>query len=587
MSDLKKLTGITGLNTAHPLYSAVDRLLNFDTAITDVKSGSTYTSTGVLVDDPDLGLCREIDANADATTPNLSVPFNSTVLMIYKPTGANTAGSASVAFYLNLNAGGNALMFEAGNYSGYDYRLQFRGSSSAVFTIQYVPYKTNGSGGVTIDQTLILSRKNQAHATAFDFKPGDAGSLYQNGLPVARYFQSATPSFTPSANPLSVPMTNSTAAAAAYRMSAIIVFNRVLTDEEKASVTNDPWDLVVGALPLEVSLSAALTPGATITATLTNYPSLPTSVTITDSRGNDIVRPLTATGATTATFTAPALVSSNAGQDYIQFGAVNLAFGAKVISSTFNPVSPLSYVNLVAPVATTAFEAWGSDVPVANEQLTSESNFDVNGNFTGADPDATYTCWITRLDGTNHRFTVRQGSAGPGPETVATPVITPESGTYSNSVTVAITTATSGAAIRYTTNGSDVTSGSTLYSAPFSVTDDATVKARGFKDGMTDSAQASQTYVINSTAITGVDELSPWQPEYTHAIRINQIIDSAGLSVAKVSVQQQEYIYALKVNEIITALNLPIKRLSVQQPGYMTALTINAIISAVESTVYE
>ena len=253
MANLKKLTGITGLNPAHPLYSAVDRLLNFDSAITDVKSGSAYSSTGVLVDDIDLGLCREIDANADVTTPNLSVPFNSTVLMIYKPTGANTAGSTSVAYYLNLNAGGNALMFEAGNYSGYDYRIQFRGSSSAFFTIQYVPYKTNGAGGVTTDKALILSRKNQAHATAFDFKSGDAGPLYQNGSPIPRSFQSATPAFTPSTNPVSVPMTNSTAAAAGYCMSAIVVFNRLLTDEEKSSVTTDPWDLVVGALPLEVS----------------------------------------------------------------------------------------------------------------------------------------------------------------------------------------------------------------------------------------------------------------------------------------------------------------------------------------------
>ena len=47
-------------------------------------------------------------------------------------------------------------------------------------------------------------------------------------------------------------------------------------------------------------------------------------------------------------------------------------------------------------------------------------------------------------------------------QTVATPVISPSGGTYNGSVSVAMQTATSGASIYYTTNGSTPTQSSTL-----------------------------------------------------------------------------------------------------------------------------
>lgn len=81
-----------------------------------------------------------------------------------------------------------------------------------------------------------------------------------------------------------------------------------------------------------------------------------------------------------------------------------------------------------------------------------------------------------------------------------------------------------------------------------------------------------------------VDKISVKQPEYVHALRINEIIDEANIPIKKVSVQQAEYVYALKINEIIDALNLPIVKISVQQPEYTTALRINDIIDAISVT---
>ena len=79
---------------------------------------------------------------------------------------------------------------------------------------------------------------------------------------------------------------------------------------------------------------------------------------------------------------------------------------------------------------------------------------------------------------------------------VATPVISPGSTSATGPVTVSMSCATSGATIRYTTNGSDPTSSSTVYGGSFTQGSSATVKARAFKSGMSDSAVASATYTI-------------------------------------------------------------------------------------------
>jgi hypothetical protein len=84
---------------------------------------------------------------------------------------------------------------------------------------------------------------------------------------------------------------------------------------------------------------------------------------------------------------------------------------------------------------------------------------------------------------------------------VATPNISPGSGSYSGPVTASISTATSGATIRYTTNGVDPTSSSLVYSGPLYFTSSVTLKARAFKSGMTDSNVATASYSIGVSTI--------------------------------------------------------------------------------------
>lgn len=63
---------------------------------------------------------------------------------------------------------------------------------------------------------------------------------------------------------------------------------------------------------------------------------------------------------------------------------------------------------------------------------------------------------------------------------------------------MSISTITPNATIRYTTNGLEPTLTSTIYSSPISVSSTTTIKAKGFRDGWTQSATANATYTIVS-----------------------------------------------------------------------------------------
>ena len=78
--------------------------------------------------------------------------------------------------------------------------------------------------------------------------------------------------------------------------------------------------------------------------------------------------------------------------------------------------------------------------------------------------------------------------------TCATPVASPAAGTFDTSTSVTLTTATSGADIYYTVDGSTPTSSSTKYSTAISLSATTTIKAIAIKEGYYDSTVFSGTY---------------------------------------------------------------------------------------------
>ena len=87
----------------------------------------------------------------------------------------------------------------------------------------------------------------------------------------------------------------------------------------------------------------------------------------------------------------------------------------------------------------------------------------------------------------------RPGSATP----CATPTFSPAAGTYTEVQTVSISCETEGATIYYTTDGTNPTNESTVYSAAISVGENMTIKAIAMKEGMANSFVATAAYTIN------------------------------------------------------------------------------------------
>ena len=116
-----------------------------------------------------------------------------------------------------------------------------------------------------------------------------------------------------------------------------------------------------------------------------------------------------------------------------------------------------------------------------------------DGTWTGNSKEVTFTIGGT----TGHRriasVTVTYEEALPS---VATPTFSVEAGTYFEAQNVTITTTTEGATIYYTTDGTEPTTESSVYTDPLAVSTDMTIKALAAKNGMDNSAVASATYTI-------------------------------------------------------------------------------------------
>ncbi|HOW97223.1 MAG TPA: chitobiase/beta-hexosaminidase C-terminal domain-containing protein [Kiritimatiellia bacterium] len=82
--------------------------------------------------------------------------------------------------------------------------------------------------------------------------------------------------------------------------------------------------------------------------------------------------------------------------------------------------------------------------------------------------------------------------------TVSAPAIQPAGGVFTSSVNVALSCATTGAAILYTLDGSEPSPTSTVYAGVFTLKSSATVKARAYKTGMTASSTAAATFTVVS-----------------------------------------------------------------------------------------
>ena len=121
----------------------------------------------------------------------------------------------------------------------------------------------------------------------------------------------------------------------------------------------------------------------------------------------------------------------------------------------------------------------------------------VNGLSSGNTLDYWFTYEKSGPQYDTPHFTYTVGGSS---TTVAAPTFSPPGGTYSSTQTVTLSSATSGATIRYTVDGSTPTASSPQYTAPISVPTSRTVNAIALKSGSTTSAVSSASYTIGTQA---------------------------------------------------------------------------------------
>ena len=267
----------------------------------------------------------------------------------------------------------------------------------------------------------------------------------------------------------------------------------------KAMAVRSGWHpsaVITSAITLQVA-PVALAPG---TGTLTSEP----VVTMQTSTGNAVIRYTTdgsLVNATSPVYSGPLTVSASA---TVRAAAFRPGFlPSDETTSTYSlAVAPI-VVNLPAgfypdPISITALSSTnhvtirmtldGSEPTEASPELSSplplasNTTLSLKGFRLGWAPSATTT--------TAYTF----------PQDTAAPVIAPATGTYDVDQTVVLSTTTSGAQIYFTLDGSEPTSASTLYQAPFALSISAVIKAMAVGLGRHPSASVVSTITLQVPA---------------------------------------------------------------------------------------
>jgi hypothetical protein len=104
---------------------------------------------------------------------------------------------------------------------------------------------------------------------------------------------------------------------------------------------------------------------------------------------------------------------------------------------------------------------------------------------------------------------------------IATPVISPNGSSFTNSVTVTLSDATPGVTIYYTEDGTVPTTNSTLYTAPFAVISTLNLQAVAVKAGAVNSGVASASFINTAALGNGVGLLGQYWSNTTAAAFTN------------------------------------------------------------------
>lgn len=163
-------------------------------------------------------------------------------------------------------------------------------------------------------------------------------------------------------------------------------------------------------------------------------------------------------------------------------------------------VSTASYVDVFGRIGDDPGTAWTGDGGYSTLDKTLVRKASVSSGITtsptGTGPTA-FTTLTTEWDLYNVDTYSNLGmhTFAPGASPAAAPTILPAPGVKTAPIMVSMSTTTPSGEIRYTTNGSDPTDTSTLYSTSFEVSSTTTIKARTFAAGYAPSTITTASYI--------------------------------------------------------------------------------------------
>nr|MCR5038117.1 chitobiase/beta-hexosaminidase C-terminal domain-containing protein [Bacteroidales bacterium] len=201
---------------------------------------------------------------------------------------------------------------------------------------------------------------------------------------------------------------------------------------------------------------------------------------------------------------------------YYNTGTAIRAYGGNnfVVSST----------GTISSISLTFSSGEGSNV------ITTDVETYTAPTWTGSSSEVTFTVGGTSGHRRVRSVSVTYTSGGGTTPTVATPTITPASGTYFEAQDVTLSCTTEGATIRYTLDETEPTESSAVYSSPISVSTTTTVKAKAFKDGYTASGVAIATYTF-PTLMTIVEARALENNQYALVQGIVTFIDGKNVYI--------------------------------------------------------
>jgi hypothetical protein len=317
----------------------------------------------------------------------------------------------------------------------------------------------------------------------------------------------------------------------------------------------------------------------------------------------DGTQPGTATGGSTLQYSTPLTVSSTttikalataSGQTASATASATYTIQSQVATPTF---SPLGGTYTSAQTVTISTATSGATIYYTTNGTTPTTSSTVYAAPITVSTTETLEALAVKSGYTNSNvatatYTMQMQAA--------TPIFSPLGGTYASAQTVSISTATSGATIYYTTNGTTPTTSSTVYTAPITVSTTETLEALAVKSGYTNSNVATATYTMQMQAATPI--FSPLGGTYASAQTVSISTTTSGATIyyttngttpttsstvytAPITVSATETVEALAAKSGYTDSNVATAAYTIQAPVTTPTLTSASPNSATQGQI--